>query len=121
MGSRTSHKPADPNQHTTGQNRACSRSMKGCNIISGFFFYFLHSFIWNNCSRRQNIFYYVGNIVPEGSTIFYYIGIIIQAEYFFIMLEQFSSFKKISVLKNNFNKKTHPNILKWDLVLKISP
>ena len=56
MGSRTSHKPADPNQHTTGQNHACSRSMKGCNIISGFFFYFLHSFIWNNCSRRQNIF-----------------------------------------------------------------
>ena len=55
MGSRTSHKPADPNQHTTGQNHACSRSMKGCNTISGFFFYFLHSFIWNNCSRRQNI------------------------------------------------------------------
>jgi len=121
MGSRTSHKPADPNQHTTGQNHACSRSMKGCNIISGFFFYFLHSFIWNNCSRRQNIFLLCWKYCSRRLHHFYYIRIIIQAEYFFIMLEQFSSFKKISVLKNNFNKKTHPNILKWDLVLKISP
>ena len=82
--------------------------------------FFIHSF-GTIVLEGRIFFYYVGNIVPEGSTIFYYIGIIIQAEYFFIMLEQFSSFKKISVLKNNFNKKTHPNILKWDLVLKISP
>ena len=80
---------------------------------------FIHSFGIIVLEGRI-FFYYVGSIVPEGSTIFYYIGIIIQAEYFFIMLEQFSSFKKNSVLENNFNKKTHPNILKWDLVLKIS-
>jgi hypothetical protein len=47
-------------QQPTGPNRACTRCMKGCNIIDGFFFYF-YLFI-----RGGIFFYYIGIIISEG-------------------------------------------------------
>ena len=97
VGSHVSYKhPAGSNQHPTDSNDACSQPIMDASllVVSSFI---IRSFIWNNCSRKQNIFllcwnncsrrlhhffyypYYIGTIILEGRIIYYYVGTIFPA------------------------------------------